>query len=159
MLPDLTSRFGREARAGRCKGTLPEGGFKQLANALLDNPAVRRDGRATAYIYVELSKQAVYERDLDATMRYLDAAYAAHKNPMVPRNQAVYLLTAGLPQDAMRYLRESDETPQPLFDRWMLDVAGMNKNLWRIAKQMEADLERLDRAKPADSGRSPSSTN
>lgn len=156
ILPDLASRFGREARGERCKGSLPRDGFAQLANALLDNPAVRRDGRATAYINVELSKQAVHARDLDATMRYLDAAYATSRNPMVPRNQAIYLLTAGLPQDAMRYLRKSDQTPLSPFHRWLLDVPRMNKKLWAAAVRMQADLNRLDKEKAATRASTPS---
>ncbi|MGN6113748.1 MAG: hypothetical protein ACTHOC_12235 [Luteimonas sp.] len=159
MLPDLATRFGREAREGRCKGTLPKDGFVQFANALLENPALRRDGRAVAYIYVELSKQAVHDRDLDSTMRYLDAAYDANKNPLVPRNQAVYLLTAGLPRDAMRYLRKSEETPFPFFDRWMLDVPSMNRNLWKIAEKMEKDLHDVSKPGPAQAKPYPASGN
>lgn len=147
-LPDLAARFGREERGSRCHGTLPEGGFNAVASALLENPGVRKNGKATAYIFVELSKQSVHERDLDSTMRYLDSAYEASRNPLVPRNQAIYLLTAGLPQQAMEYLRKSEETPLPTFDRWLLDIPRLNRNLWASAKQMERaarDAGRSDR--------------
>lgn len=144
LLPELAARFGSESRGNRCHGTLPADGFRQFAAALLENPAVRRNGRATAYIYIELSKQAVKDRDLDATMRYLDAAYDANKNPLVARNQAIYLLTAGLPDDAMKYLRKSETAPRNLFDRWLLDVPELNRNLWASAIQMKRTLENMD---------------
>lgn len=141
MLPELAGRFGREARGGRCNGTLPENGFVELTTALLENPGVQKNGRARSYIYVELSKLAVSEGNLDLTMHYLDAAYDAHKNPMVPRNQAIYLLTAGLPKEAMEYLRRSETTPMSAFDRWMLDMPALNRSLWISAHTMVQALD------------------
>ena len=141
IVPDLVSRFGQEARAGRCHGTLRDGDFIALSEAVIRNPAIAWRGDTLGYLYYEMSRQAAYDRDLQKTMDYLDASYAYRPNPLVARNQAIYLLTAGLPEDAMRYLRRSETTPQPWIKRELLDIRGMNARLWESARRMQIDLK------------------
>jgi hypothetical protein len=95
-------------------------------------------GQSVAYIYVELSRQSLHDRNLDQTMAFLDAAFAAKADPLIAHNQAIYLLTAGLPGPAMDYLRKSESTRQPAFKAWLLDIPGMNAPLWDIARRMQA---------------------
>jgi hypothetical protein len=106
------------------------------------NPAIQRNRGAMANLYVELSKQAAHDGDLNATIADLDAAFAAGHNPLVARNQAIYLLTAGLPGPAMEYLKLSEEAPQPRFKAWLLDLPAMNRRLWRSARRMQDALEK-----------------
>jgi hypothetical protein len=142
IVPTLVASFGRQARGGRCHGTLPERGLVALGQAALANPVIQFRKESVAYIYVELSRQSVYERNLDQTMAYLDASYQAVPNPMVARNQAVYLLSAGLPDAAMEYLRKSESTRWPWFKRKLLDMRGLNSNLWRDAARMKAATDK-----------------
>lgn len=137
IVPEIAGHFGEEDRGNRCKGTLPENGFIRLGEALAANPRVRRNGSGLAHLYVEMSKQSAHDRDLNATIHYLDAAFAASRNPMIARNQAIYLLSAGLPEDAMRYLTISEQTPQPRFKAWLRDLPAMNRGLWRSAHRMQ----------------------
>lgn len=149
IVPEIAGHFGEEQRGGRCHGTLQDQGFQRLARVLTENPNVRRNGSGLAYLYVEMSKQAAHDRDLNATIHYLDAAFAASRNPMVARNQAIYLLSAGLPEDAMRYLRISEQTPQPRFKAWLRNVPGMNRGLWRSADAMrDAGIDRSEATSP-----------
>jgi hypothetical protein len=141
LVPELAARFGEEARGNRCKGTLPDGGFRRLVRTLVANPAIQRNRGAMANLYVELSKQAAHDGDLNATIADLDAAFAAGHNPLVARNQAIYLLTAGLPGPAMEYLKVSEEAPQPLFKAWLLDLPAMNRRLWRSARRMQDAIQ------------------
>jgi hypothetical protein len=141
IVPRLIAGFGTEARGGRCKGTLPEHGFTELGEAALANPTIRRRKQSLAYIYVELSRQSVSERDLNRTMALLDASYRASPNPMVARNQAIYLLSAGLPDAAMEYLRRSESNDWPWFKRKLLDMPAMNSSLWKDARAMKAALD------------------
>ncbi|MDB6164128.1 MAG: hypothetical protein JWL98_1560, partial [Xanthomonadaceae bacterium] len=140
IVPDMASKFGNEARGNRCHGTLPDGGFLQLTQALIRNPAFAGDGGTLAYLYVEMSKQAVAEHDLGRAMASLDAAYSYGHNPLVARNQAIYLLTAGLPDDAMEYLRKSENSEQPWFKRQLLDMPTLNQRLWFSARKMRHDM-------------------
>jgi hypothetical protein len=142
IVPTLVASFGRQARGGRCHGTLPPNGLAIFADAALANPIIQFRKDAIAYIYVELSRQALFDRDLNRTMAYLDASYKAVPNPIVARNQAIYLLTAGLPDAAMEYLRKSESTPGPWFKRTLLDMRGMNSNLWRDAARMKAVMDK-----------------
>jgi hypothetical protein len=142
IVPTLVASFGRQARGGRCPGTLPADGIVALGRAALANPMIQFRRQAVAYIYVELSRQSVFERNLDQTMAYLDASYRAVPNPMVARNQAVYLLSAGLPDAAMEYLRKSESSPWPWFKRRLLGMRGLNSNLWLDAKRMKAAMNK-----------------
>jgi len=142
VVPTLVASFGKQARGGRCHGTLPADGLATFADAALANPVVQFRRDAVAYIYVELSRQALFDRDLNRTMAYLDASYQAVPNPIVARNQAIYLLTAGLPDAAMEYLRKSESTPGPWFKRTLLDMRGLNANLWRDAARMKAVMDK-----------------
>lgn len=141
ILPTLVAAIGRETRDGRCHGTLPADGLEAFADAALANRIVQRRKDSVAYIYVELSRQSLFQHDLNRTMAYLDASYQAVPNPIVARNQAIYLLTAGLPDDAMEYLRKSESPRGPWLKRKLLDMSAMNANLWRDAREMKMALD------------------
>lgn len=154
IVPDLVSRFGLEQRSGRCHGTMADGDFLRLSQVIIHNPDVAWRSDAMAFIYYEMFRQAAFERDLQKVMEYMDASYAYKANPLVPHNQALYLLTAGLPDDAMRYLRISEATPQPWIKRKLLDIKALNEPLWGSAREMKAYFDRrkaLKRTNPAAS--------
>lgn len=137
QVPELVARFGDEERAGRCRGTLQPGDFNQLARAVMGNPAISWQRDTMGYLNYELSKQAFHDRDLNQLMVYLDESNRLRPSPLVPREQAIYLLSAGLPDDAMAYLRKSEQTPQPWIKAWLLDIKQMNEPLWRSARKMQ----------------------
>ena len=142
IFPGLTSRFGDEQRKGRCHGTMQDGDFIHLAEAMIRNPNVSWRSDAMGYIYYEMFRQAAYERNLQKTMEYLDESYAYRPDPLVPRNQAIYLLTAGLPDDAMRYLAKSEATPQPWIKHRMFDIKALNAPLWQNARELKEYLRK-----------------
>jgi hypothetical protein len=141
LVPETVARFGEEQRGARCRGTLQPGDFAQLAHAVMTNPAIAWQRDAMGYLYYELSKQAVHDRDLDELMHDLDESNRLRPNPLVAREQAIYLLSAGLPEEAMRYLRKSEQTPQPWIKAQLLDIRAMNAPLWRSARRMQQTLE------------------
>lgn len=137
LVPETVARFGEEQRGARCRGTLQPGDFEQLAHAVMTNPAISWQRDAMGYLNYELSKQAFHDRDLNQLMAYLDESNRLRPNPLVPREQAIYLLSAGLPDDAMAYLRKSEQTPQPWIKAWLLDIQRMNEPLWHSARRMQ----------------------
>jgi hypothetical protein len=151
IVPELASKFGEEQRKNRCHGTLQDGDFIQLAEAMIRNPNVSWRSDAMSYIYYEMFRQAAHERNLQKVMDYLDASYAYRPDPLVPRNQAIYLLMAGLPDDAMRYLAKSEAAPQPWIKHRMFDIKALNAPLWQDARELEDYLRRYPdkRVKPA----------
>lgn len=140
IMPELAARFGEQQRSERCGGTLHDGDFMRLANAMIRNPNVSWRGDAMGFIYYEMFRQAAYERNLQQTMDYLDTSYRYRPDPLVPRNQAIYLLTAGLPDDAMRYLAKSEATPQPWIKRHLFDIKALNAPLWQDARELKQYL-------------------
>lgn len=140
VVPDLVARFGQQQRAERCRDTLQDGDFYRLTETLIHNPNYAWRGDAMAFIYYEMSRQAVYDRNLSNTIAYMDASYSFGPNPLVPRNQAIYLLTAGLPDDAMHYLAISEQTPQPWIKRQLFDIKALNTPLWQDARELKQYL-------------------
>ena len=137
IIPDLVSRFGQQERTDRCHGKMVDGDFIHLSEAVLRNPNISWRNDIKGYLYYEMSRQAAHDRNLQQTMDYLDASYSNRPNPLVARNQAIYLLTAGLPDDAIRYLRKSETTPQPWIKRKLLNVKALNAPLWESAFKMQ----------------------
>lgn len=134
-ISDVLAIFGKEALGDRCHQTMPPGQAKRMMNIILDNPNFGNKSRS--YLHYEMAKQAVASRDLNLLMHHLDQAYALRPNPLIAREQAIYLLTAGLPDDALHYLDISERTPYPWFKRWLLDMPSFNLPLRKSATQMK----------------------
>ncbi len=139
-IPDVVTHFTKQVTGERCHDTLAIADVRQLVAVLLANLNYGRDSDTRGYLYYELSKLALAEHDLDAMMQQMDLSYAYRPNPLVAREQAIYLLTAGLPDDALRYLDRSDNTPQPWFKSHVLDIKRKNQPLRNNAVEMQHAL-------------------
>jgi protein O-mannosyl-transferase len=148
VVPDVVTALRNQVIGGQCKGTFSDADFEQLVQALLHNPAYRANPQTMGHLHYELSKVALEHRDLDRLIAELDASYRYRPDPSVPREQAIYLLTAGLPDDALRYLDISDNTPQPVLTRWLRNMRAFNAPLRRSAVQMKQRFD-ADRRAPA----------
>lgn len=137
-IPDVLAVFGKQAIDGRCYQTMPKGQAERMMSIVVDNPKAGADSRS--FLHYELAKLAVASRDLGGVMHHLDKAYALRPNPLIAREQAIYLLTAGLPDDAIRYLDISEHTPYPWFKLWLLDMPTLNQPLRESAQRMKAQL-------------------
>lgn len=139
-IPDLVSSFVEQVEGTRCHGTLTTNDVRQLTEVLLANGNFGHDHDTQGYLHYELAKLALAEHDLDAMMHEMDLSSAFRPNPLVPREQAIYLLTAGLPDAALTYLDRSDNTPQPWFKSWLLNIKEKNQPLRRSAAKMRIVL-------------------
>ncbi len=139
-IPEVVTSFTTQATVDRCHGTLASADVRDLVSVLLANPYYRRDSDTQGYLYYELSRLALAEHDLNAMMQQMDLSYTYRPNPLVPREQAIYLLTAGLPDDALRYLDRSDNTPLPWIKSQLLDIRARNQSLRRSALGMQQAL-------------------
>jgi hypothetical protein len=79
-----------------------------IYRSLLKNPLYARGGTAEA-IYQHLAEIAVEHRHLNEAIQYYDQAFANSQNPIYPYRQALLLLWAGLPQDALRYNTQAEQ--------------------------------------------------
>lgn len=100
VLARLTGFKTGEAR-NPCPG-FSEQGLERLMLTLAKNPKFK--GSTQSDLYMSLAELAVSNQDLEKTIAYYDAAFAASPNPVFPYRQALYLGSAGLYSDAGRYL-------------------------------------------------------
>lgn len=134
-VPDLASSFVRQAIGQGCHGTLQRRDARDFVQSLLDNPAYA-DGDSQGFLHYELSRLSLADKDLEGLMHHMDLSNRHRPNPLVAREQAIYLLTAGLPGEALRYLDESERSPIPAFKRWLLDMPTRNRSLRLSAERM-----------------------
>lgn len=139
-VPDLVTAFVKEATGGQCHGSLSIGAVRRLISILLANRAYA-DFDSRGYLHYELSTLALSEHDLDELMRQMDLSNRFRPNPLVSREQAIYLLSAGLPDAALEYLDRSDSTPLPWFKARMLDIESKNASLRKSAIIMRDALK------------------
>lgn len=138
-MADVTSSFVRQANEGGCKGTLDRQDVRTLINTILRNPSYS-DPDSKGFFHYELSRLALADRNLDELMRQMDLSDYYRPNPLVSREQAIYLLSAGLPDQALQYLDRSEQAPIPAFKRWLLDMPTRNAPLRASAVSMRASL-------------------
>lgn len=87
--------------------------LRQIYDAFLKNPSYG-DGDTVAFFQFKLAELAERERDLNRAMQHLDLAYAANPtNIQFPLMQFGWLLSAGLLDDAERYLKIAAQTNPP----------------------------------------------
>lgn len=135
-IPEVVAALVSESLDGRCHGTLDRDQLRGLVAELMRNPIVAEDPTSKGFLHYELGKLALQERNLDLLMHHLDEAYRYRQSPFVAREQAIYLLSAGLPEEALRYLDRSEHTPMPLIKKWLIDMPRLNAPLHTSARQM-----------------------
>lgn len=141
VIPEVITAFRNEATNGRCRGTITPADVRRLINTLLANPAFQRTPETKGFLHYELAQLDVADRNLDGMMRQMDLSNEFRPNPLVPREQAIYLLTAGLPSQALQYLDHSDNTPLPWFKALVLDIKKKNQPLRASAIKMQQTLQ------------------
>lgn len=143
---EVAGAFVKESLAGQCHGTVTPSDAEAFVQRLIGNPAIAAQPDALGYLYYEVAKVPEHTRNLDRLMYYLDQSYKYRPNPLVPREQAIDLLTAGLPDDAIRYLQRSNDTPQPWLKARLLGIRALNAPLMQAARQMQHQAERHSRS-------------
>lgn len=102
-----------------------------IYQALLENPSFT-PARMRASLNANLAAWSAERRDLDAAMHYYDRAFASEANPLYPFEQAMLLLSAGLPEESAAYAERAH--------------ASLTLRMRLAYPAMEANLKRLDRA-------------
>jgi hypothetical protein len=133
------------ATVGTCSLTVEE--WNRLADELLANPAYGRVGSLAGALHYEKAMQAESDRKLNAAMSEYDQAYRYLGDARIPQRQAILLISAGLPEDALRYLAISDRTPTPSFKRFLLDPRVENAKIRHLLEPVQ------DQAKSAKGDR------
>jgi len=119
-----------------CHGTLTREMTFQFGEALLGNPNFQQHPESLAHVHYELARIHAVNGELDPLIDRLDLAYAFNPFPSIPREQAIYLLSAGLPNEALDYIEKSNQTPLPWIKRILLNVPSANESLERSAREM-----------------------
>lgn len=140
LAPMLLASYFEQLRGGACKGSLDRSKAIGLAEALMDNPKYRNNRPTLSYVNYEMARQAAVDGDLENAIRFLDLAYEYDPFPSIAREQAIYSLRLGRPDDALRYLEKSSSTPLPWIKRQLLDMRAVNAPLVRSAQLMRADM-------------------
>lgn len=142
LSPLVIGSYVKVLRDGHdCRNTIDREMVFELAEAMFANPAYREVPDSLAHVHYELAKLYEDSRQLDAVMRELDRSWELNPFPSIPREQAIHLLKAGLPEDALRYLARSNQTPLPWFKHLLLDVPNLNRGLEASARAMIAARE------------------
>lgn len=81
----------------------------EIIQGLLDNPNFGNN-ETQHLLYYKLSEMYVQQRNLNNVIVTLDKSFSFKPVPQIPIQQATLLLSAGLDQDALRYLRLARET-------------------------------------------------
>lgn len=140
-IPDLASAFVKEVNAGRCHGTLSRNEVRAFIAQLFANPKLVAEESTRGHLHYELSKLALADHDLDDMMAQMDLSYRYRPDPLVAREQAIYLLSAGLPTPALRYLAISDATHVPWPKSWFLGIQEKNAPLRQSALRMQGIMD------------------
>lgn len=138
VVANIATQLVTEAIKGGCGKTLTRAEAAGMLDTLLRNSAYK-DGDSQGFLHYEAARLSLVDRDLDRLMHHLDRSYDARPNPLVAREQAIYLLAAGLPKEALGYLDRSERTPLPKFKLWLLDMRRRNAPLRASAERMLAE--------------------
>lgn len=132
-------RLGNLAQAGVC--SLVSEDWSRLADRLLANPAYASVGSLAGSLHYQKAVMAEHARDLNTAMIHYDQAFQRLQDARIPQRQAVLLASAGLYQDAFRYLALSDGAPSPLFKRLMFDPTDDNARIRKLVKAAQEQAE------------------
>jgi hypothetical protein len=96
--------------------------------------------------------------DLDGTIRALDRAYAASPSFFTALDQAYFLVTAGLLEDARHYVDIAAATPRRSLFQWLerdRQIATY-QDLFRDKQPQDAPQENASKADPQSGTQTPS---
>lgn len=130
---------GKKTPAGHCRPA-STAEIAAIYQAILENPrfATRR---VRAMLNANLGAYASTRRDLNLAMHYYDQAFANEHNPLYPFEQAVFLASAGLPDDATRYLGLARKS---LNTRMRLLYPAMEANISNLEQALQQQRQQLN---------------
>lgn len=110
---------------GQCTALTPKAWLK-LADTLLANPEYRNNGLAAGFLHYQKHHWAVSQGDLGMAIHELEAAYRNDPDAEIPRLEAKYLVSAGLYDQAIQVLRNTDYSHLPLLRRLLVNDRAIN---------------------------------
>lgn len=113
----VLQKLNAEVLQGSCDKIINKADWWRISDALLANPKFRRAGEE--FIRVERAKFKINEKDLEGTMRELEAAYSAHPNIELSYKIAETLISAGLLDEAKIWLERGLKLRTPWFKDWL----------------------------------------
>lgn len=124
----------RMAFDSRCPALNPQS-WLQLVDTLLANPAYTGSIVATGTLHYQKHYWAVSEGNLAMAIQELDATYRDDPDANIPRLKAKYLISAGLYDQAIAALRDTDYGRLPLLRRLLVNDRAINAaDIIRIEK-------------------------
>ncbi|MBB6245474.1 hypothetical protein [Rhodanobacter sp. A1T4] len=124
------------ADAHRCTA-LNATSWQGLVHALLDNPSYA-NGIANGFLHYQLYELALAHGNLDEVIRQLEAAYAKDPDAEIPRLQAKHLASAGLYDQAIETLQNTDYHRLPLLRRLLVNDRAINADAIKVLRQQQA---------------------
>jgi len=122
--------------------------LQEMLDRLLENEAYTRYAPHRSVLYYTKGIISSQQRQLNPAMHYLDKAYEADPSVDIALQQVTWLLNAGLPDDAERYLERAKRTQEKLgYKAWFTpsrtrDIRRLEKTIERMrAKQGGEDQE------------------
>jgi len=94
---------------GKCPA-LSDKLYIEIANSLANNPNFVGHRKGVSILYESIARVYFKKRHLNETMEYLDKAYEAYPRYVIALDQALILSSAGLYDDAERYVKLARET-------------------------------------------------
>ena len=119
---------------------------KSLLFALLKDPRYSVNGIYKQNLYLSLARAYSRDRDLNSAMYYADKAFEVRGDPDILALQAVWLVSAGLYDDALEYARRAAATPERTH---FFKLTG-RPDFVSLEKAIENDLKK---AKRGDAGK------
>jgi tetratricopeptide (TPR) repeat protein len=118
-----------------------------LVDALLDNPSYS-DGASAGFLHYQLHEAAVSRGDLNGAIHQLDITYADDPDAEIPRLQAKYLASAGLYDQAITILQNTNYAHLPLLRRLLVNDRAINQQEIDLLKKKLAAGPRPSKSKP-----------
>lgn len=111
--------------------------WKNSIDIMLDNPAYRDTAISSGVLHYQKHLWAVQHGNLDMAISELDATYRADPDANIPRLQAKYLASAGLRDQAIEVLQNTDTSRLPPLRRLWVDDKAINAEAIAEIKRMK----------------------
>lgn len=122
-------------RNGRCRIDPHE--MQRIFDLYLDNPRFTSNREVHKQLLSLLAGLRLQQGDLDGTITALDRAYAAAPSFSIALDQAYFLVSAGLIDDAQRYVELAKRTPPSNAYDWLEKDARIARSLNMIHEARE----------------------
>jgi tetratricopeptide (TPR) repeat protein len=125
------------AASRRCSMLTPRA-WLELTNTLLANPHYRDYSVAAGFLHYQRHYWAVSQGNLGMAIQELDATYRYDPDANIPRLKAKYLVSAGLYDQAIDTLRDTDYNRLPLLRRLLVNDRAINASDIALIEKMRA---------------------